>query len=213
MTPDVAEEVAAAGIATVVLVPSPGGLGPLKYRLPDGLGRITPGTRVLVPLGGRRAMGVVVAADDETAVSDGTTLRDVIVALDPEPVLDASLLALVQWMADYYLSSLGEAFATVLPSVLRVDTERVAVVDDGAAQFMTLTAAERKIVTALGVEGGANLTSFGRRFGADAVRILRRLQRRGAVRVVERLRRETAPTRHLRVYEAAMRVGDDDERL
>ena len=136
--PDTSNQVAAEAIATVVLVPSPGGLGPLTYRVPAGVGPIAAGTRVLVPLGARRSMGV----GDGAAVNGSATLRDVIAALDPEPVLDDSLLTLVQWMADYYLSALGEAFATALPGALRVDTERVAVVDEGAAQLMTLSPGE-----------------------------------------------------------------------
>jgi len=109
---------------SVVLVPSPGRLAPLEYRLPAGAGTVGRGSRVLVPLGARRAMGVVVevGGSPQTAAA----LRDVIAILDPKPVLDASLLQLIAWMADYYLAALGEVFATALPGALRVETERIA---------------------------------------------------------------------------------------
>ena len=52
-----------------------------------------------------------------------------------------------------------------------------------------------------------------RRFGAGATARCAACSARGVVRVVERLRRETAPTRRVRFYEAAARVDDDDPRL
>src|SRR5215472_12949699 len=113
----------AASCVSVVLVPSPGRLAPLQYRLRGPA--VLPGTRVLVPLGARRSMGVVVEVGG--APRTAAPLRDVIAVLDPHPVLDASLLQLVAWMADYYLAGIAAAFATALPGALRVDTERVAV--------------------------------------------------------------------------------------
>jgi primosomal protein N' (replication factor Y) len=199
-------------IARVVLVPSPGGLAPLDYRLPPACGPVVAGTRVLVPLGTRRSMGLVIEIGEEPG--EGTALRDVLAVLDREPVLDASLLALVRWMADYYLSTLGEALATVLPGALRVDTERVAALQNGGpADGAALPVLEQRIVTALATEGECAAAGLGRRFGTGVPHALRRLQRRGLVRVVERLRGETAPTRRLRFYEAAVHVGDDDSRL
>ena len=35
--------------------------------------------------------------------------------LDPAPVLDAQLMKLGKWIADYYLAPLGEVFRTMLP--------------------------------------------------------------------------------------------------
>ena len=199
------------GLARVVLVPSPGRLAPLEYRVPAGCGPIAAGTRVLVPLGTRRSMGVVVEVIDAPSVD--AALRDVIAVLDPAPVLDTALLQLVHWMADYYLSALGDAFATALPGALRIDTTRAVVLADGAHDIAALPALEQQIVAVLAAESPCDTTRLARRCGAGAVRALRRLQQRGVVRVVERPHRETAPTRRVRFYEAAATVGDDDSRL
>jgi primosomal protein N' (replication factor Y) (superfamily II helicase) len=196
--------------ASVVLVPSPGRLAPLDYRLPEGSGRVAPGMRVLVPLGTRRSMGVVVEVGEEAV--GGAELRDVIAVLDDEPVLDESLLRLVHWMADYYLSALGEAFATALPGALRVDTERVVGLRDGAVDPEALPPLQQRIVAAL-TDGECSAAALARRVGPGTTGALRRLRQRGIVSVVERLRREVAPTRRVRVYEAALKVGDDDARL
>jgi len=198
------------GIARVVLVPAPGGLAPLDYRLPAGCESVASGTRVLVPLGTRRSMGVVI--DVGAQASDAATLRDIIAVLDPEPVLDVSLLKLVHWMADYYLAALGEAFATALPGALRIDTERVVTLQAGATDAGRLPPLQQRIVSQL-AGGDCNAASLSRQLGAGTTAALRRLQQRGVVRVVERLRREAVPTRRVRVYESAVRVDDDDARL
>lgn len=193
-------------MARVVLVPAPGRLAPLEYRVPAG---VESGARVLVPLGGRRAMGIVIGLSDEPSTS--APLRDVIAVLDAEPVLDATLLRLTAWMAEYYLASLGEALATILPTVLRIETERIAMLGD-APSGGDCAPGERAVLEALAA-GESTVAALTRRLGAGADGALRRLRGRGLVRVVERLRREVAPTRHARFYEATGRVDDSDSRL
>jgi primosomal protein N' (replication factor Y) len=193
---------AASTIVRVVLVPAPGRLAPLDYRAAQPL---APGTRVLVPLGARRAMGVVVGAGGEIP---GVVLRDVLAVLDDAPVLDAALMQLVAWMADYYLSSLDEVLGTALPGVLRIETERRAALVDPAPEG--LTPAEREVVELLaGGELAAN--AIAQRLGARGQRALNGLARRGLVRVSERLRRETAPTRRQRFYAAVSDATADTQ--
>jgi len=94
--------------------------GPLTYRVPESVA-VRPGQRVLVPLGHRRAMGIVLEPVARTA--PGIKVRDVLRALDEEPLLSTELLKLGRWIADYYLAPLGEVFGAMLP--LRAETRRV----------------------------------------------------------------------------------------
>ena len=192
-------------IARVVLIPPLGRLGALSYRVPPELGAIAPGTRVLVPVGGRRSMGVVVGpAEEEGAVE---RLRDVAAALDPEPLFSSVLLQLVAWMADYYVTPLAEAVMTALPGVLRVETERVASAVESPPHFEP-KGIEPEILSFLRADGSATVAALRRRFGSEAERALRRLAKSEAVRFAERLRREHAPTLHAVEYEAAG-IADD----
>jgi primosomal protein N' (replication factor Y) len=70
------------------------------------------GGRVLVPFRQQRMSGIVVALHDR---EPSVTTKDVLKVLDPAPVLDASLMRLAKWIADYYLAPLGEVFRTMLP--------------------------------------------------------------------------------------------------
>src|SRR5271170_3334650 len=81
------------------------------YRVPADTAPIV-GGRVLVPFRQQRMTGIVVELHDrEPSVKTKTILS----VLDVAPVLDAQLLRLGRWIADYYLAPLGEVFRTMLP--------------------------------------------------------------------------------------------------
>ena len=86
---------------------------PYTYRIPDELaGRITAGSRVLVPVRRRELVGVVVGLRErEPAVKT----RDMIAGLDAEPTLSPELLATARWMSAYYGAPPGLAFKVMLP--------------------------------------------------------------------------------------------------
>src|SRR6516164_2048652 len=75
------------------------------------------GARVLVPFRNQRLSGVVTALHDREPAVEVKTLVQV---LDGEPVLDATLMKLGQWIARYYLAPLGEVFRTMLPLAAEV---------------------------------------------------------------------------------------------
>ncbi len=70
------------------------------------------GGRVLVPFRQQRLTGIVVELHDR---KPSVVTKKIISVLDLEPVLDAQLLRLGRWIADYYLAPLGEVFRTMLP--------------------------------------------------------------------------------------------------
>ncbi len=81
------------------------------YAIPPGMEPVV-GGRVLVPFRQHRLSGVVVELHDR---SPQVNTKKVIEALDLSPVLDAHLLKLGKWIADYYLAPVGEVFRTMLP--------------------------------------------------------------------------------------------------
>ena len=91
---------------------------PYDYRVPQELeGRLRPGMRVLVPFGAgnRGSDGIVLALNREG--SEGG-LKDVIAALDPEPVLDEKLLKLALWMRERYFCTVYDGVKAMLPAGL-----------------------------------------------------------------------------------------------
>jgi primosomal protein N' (replication factor Y) (superfamily II helicase) len=86
---------------------------PFTYGLPLSLEhRVKPGARLLVPFGPRKLTGVILRVHDE---SPGMAVKEALRLLDAEPVLDCELLALGQWIANYYCAPLGEVLRSMLP--------------------------------------------------------------------------------------------------
>ena len=89
---------------------------PLTYAVPDGLReRVAIGSRVVVPVRGRRELGIVVGAG---TLRDGLAAKPVIEAPDDSPVAERELLSLCAWIADYYAAPLGVVLRTALPAAL-----------------------------------------------------------------------------------------------
>jgi primosomal protein N' (replication factor Y) (superfamily II helicase) len=90
-------------------------IGPLDYRLPEWMDA-GPGSVVVVPLGPRKMLGVI--WDDgffgDEAI-DEARLRNVLELVDVPPVRPG-LRRLVDWVADYYLSSHAAVLRMVISS-------------------------------------------------------------------------------------------------
>jgi len=88
----------------------------LTYRVPDAMRtRLEPGMRVRMPLGRQTRTGVV--AGFATSLPPGE-LRAIVDVLDREPFLPPELLELCRWTARYYLASLAEVIATIVPAAV-----------------------------------------------------------------------------------------------
>src|SRR5215471_6679470 len=81
------------------------------YRMPLGMEPVI-GGRVVVPFRQMRMSGIVVDVHNR---QPSVKTKDLLLVLDPAPVLDDLLLKLGRWMADYYLAPVGEVFRTMLP--------------------------------------------------------------------------------------------------
>jgi primosomal protein N' (replication factor Y) len=102
---------------TVLRVALPVPLPNLFDYLPAA-GQAAVGSRVLVPFGRGKQVGVVVEVATDTAI-DTERLKPVIRLLDEIPLLDSELMQTLAWATDYWLGAPGEVYATALPLALR----------------------------------------------------------------------------------------------
>ncbi len=87
--------------------------GPFDYRLPQDLrDEVTVGSMLVVPFGRREILGVVTALADHSEVSEEKLLPP-LRALELGVPID--LVALAEWLAAEYCSTLARALALVLP--------------------------------------------------------------------------------------------------
>jgi len=76
---------------------------------------LDPGMRVLVPFRNRKEIGIVVGAG---SAREGISPKPVVAIPDDAPVLDAAMLSLCRWIAQYYIVPLGVALRCALPAAL-----------------------------------------------------------------------------------------------
>lgn len=90
------------------------------YTPPAGCDRtlLKPGARVLVPFGKRQLVGVIVGTSAMSTFPQDK-IRPAHKLLDASPLLDAQLVELYCWSADYYQYPLGQALQTSLPAQIR----------------------------------------------------------------------------------------------
>ena len=76
------------------------------------------GARVRVMFGRRKLVGMVMTHGRGSELPQ-SRIKPILEVLDSSPLIDASLLGLLQWAADYYQYPLGEVIASALPKTLR----------------------------------------------------------------------------------------------
>ena len=80
---------------------------------------IQPGIRYRLPFARGDKVGVLISSNNTTTL-EPAKIKSAFEALDQEPVLDTHMLALANWMADYYLQPPGEVIFQCLPKYLRL---------------------------------------------------------------------------------------------
>ncbi len=90
---------------------------PFTYRV-EGGDPPPPGCRVLVSFRNRERIGWVVGPADPEAAAKLARVHPVLDRLDLEPSAPPDLLALAEWMAEYYAAPLGLVLRAILPAVL-----------------------------------------------------------------------------------------------
>jgi primosomal protein N' (replication factor Y) len=98
-------------------------LGPLDYRVPDGMA-VQPGSVVVAPLGPRQLLGVAWEPERlPTNEIPDARLRPLASALDVAPIPEP-LRRLCEWTADYYLAPLASVLRMVVPSSAALEGSR-----------------------------------------------------------------------------------------
>ena len=167
-----------------VVIPSPLNQ-PLIYSVPLTMGdQLTAGTRVLIPLQRRTMTGVVWEILSENQLPQ---VREILAILDDQPIVDSGLLKLAQWVAQYYVSSLGAVLATMLPANSRRDSKKTVSLKSKAESSPSADALSQRLLEEIGRrKGKLSVKTLARLFpGENIDRTLARLEASGAVIIEE----------------------------
>ncbi len=94
----------------------------LTYAPPPDTPPLSPGQRLLVPLGNRQVTGYLLGFVD--SLPDGMTAKPARAVLDPAPLFPATMIPFFRWISRYYHHPLGEVIKTALPGGLTQQSKR-----------------------------------------------------------------------------------------
>ena len=95
--------------------------GTYTYRIPEGM-QLSIGMRVLVPFGRKKIFTAIVESLHDREPR-GYEVKEILSTLDKKPILRHPQLDFWQWIANYYLCSMGEVYKAAVPSGLKVESE------------------------------------------------------------------------------------------
>ena len=96
--------------------------GVFTYSVPPEMERqVAVGSRVLVPFGRNKTYVGIIASQLSVLASQLDKIKSILQVLDASPILLDSQFRLWQWMADYYLSPIGEVYKAALPAGLKAE--------------------------------------------------------------------------------------------
>lgn len=110
--------------------------GTLTYHVPEDE-PITPqiGMRALVQIGKKKIYTGIIHKLNENIPDMGYTIKPILSIIDNQPILTSLQLRLWEWIADYYMCSLGEVCKAALPNALKLESEsRIWINDDFIAE-------------------------------------------------------------------------------
>jgi len=93
-----------------------------SYRVPESLqGECTSGKRAVVQFGKKKIYSALI----KNVHQNGTTefeLKDILEIIDNEPIVNEKQIQFWEWMAEYYMCSIGEVYKAALPAGLRLES-------------------------------------------------------------------------------------------
>ena len=193
-----------------------------SYHVPDDM-ILAPGQLVRVPFGVRALQGIVFEITSSPQVEE---TRPVSRTLSDAPVLNSHQLSLARWMSAYYICSLFEAAAPMLPPGARVGSRTVLSINpefedpESAAQ----NELQSQVIEIVREQESVDIERLASRLGERSRNAVSSLVRRGALlrrsqsnraatgpRYVESLRVSNEGMRALHLCTIATRLAESEE--
>ena len=120
------------------------------YAVPSAFfGNVSVGKRVIVQFGAKRMYSAIIYRVHGTSPTVYQT-KDILQVIDDEPLLSEAQLRFWEWIADYYMCSLGEVMKAALPSGLKMESETLVQLSGIPHPAIALSDSEEQIVGMMG---------------------------------------------------------------
>ena len=172
------------------------------YRLPaDMEGEVQVGSRVIVPFGQKKFYTAIVIRLHNTPPEGDYQVKPITEVLDPHPIVTPAQLAFWQWVAEYYLCTLGDVYKAALPSGMKLESEtRIELNLDFSPTEEKFLPNEEKIFSLLTDEKERTVAQIEKETGIkNALPAINALLRKEAIFVKEEVKRTYKPKTEIRI--------------
>jgi len=156
--------------------------------------RMAMGKRVIVQFGRRKYYSAIVYRVHQEKPS-GYRTKPVQTILDEQPVINSYQLRLWEWIARYYMCTMGDVYKAAMPSGLKLESETKVVFRSAfQSEEASLTGKESLILEIMREEQVTGLKDLTEKTGRkDVLAIVNNLMKKGALSVEEKIRETYKP--------------------
>ncbi len=175
------------------------------YRVPNALNdEVKIGKRVVVQFGKSKIMSGLVIGITETP-PDVDDIKYIMDVLDDKPVVNATQLKFWNWIAEYYMCSLGEVMQAALPSAMKLSSEsKISMSPEYELDTQALNDYEYLVVEALQIQPKLTISEVSKIIGYKKVMPLIKAMIDKNIIVME----EELDAKYKAKYERFMRLSD-----
>ncbi len=182
------------------------------YALPEGMEReVMVGSRVVVPFGRKKFYTAIIVRLHDTPPAEYET-KDVVEVLDTHPIILPNQYRFWEWIASYYLCTMGDVYKAALPAGMKLESETVVELNSDYEATEPLPEREQRILDLLTNEKEQSITILEKESGLkNILTVVKSLIDKEAIFVKEELKRTYKPR-----TEACVRIVPDnpaEERL
>ena len=170
------------------------------YALPPEMdGQVQSGCRVVVSFG-RKKYYTGIVRSVHCLKPQGYEVKEVSAVLDGQPILLPLQFKFWEWLADYYLCTLGDVYKAALPSGLKLESETVVEANPDFEAAEPLPEREQRVLDLLAAEPVQTVTRLEKGSGLkNILAVVKALLDKEAIFVKEELRRTYKPKVETRV--------------
>ena len=170
------------------------------YSLPAELeDSVKEGCRVVVSFGKKKFYTAIVTKVHHTA-PEGYETKDIEEVLDASPVILPRQLQLWEWIASYYLCTLGDVYKAAMPSGMKLESETMIAYNDEFEATEPLPEKEQRILDLLSVDKIQCITQLEKSAGfRQVLPIVKSLLDKEAIFIKEELKRNYKPRTESRI--------------
>lgn len=183
------------------------------YRIPDMWQEsLVTGSRVIVPFGRKRFYTAIVVHLHNNE-PQGYEVKEISTLLDSAPVVRRPQLRFWEWIADYYLCSVGDVFKAAVPSGLKIESEtQISCNDDFVEGSTPLKEREAILLDTLSQHDKMSVQELEKESGLRHILpLVRSLMEQKAIVVSEELRHKYRPRTESCIRLAHIAPGESDK--